>query len=224
MGRSQHCTRTLNIRPLIDFSNIAISATSLDRLCSPSAPPLIPIRVSHHFRPPKGPVRPRRAAPTRPATFLIPGHEDKPAMTERCRRSVAHDFTSAAHMSCPQTDQSPAPHSSTHGTIPIEIYLKPALSSASYTLPERRPWDPRRDIWRAERLARRLREDKQRADSQSSYGEFNCLPRPRAPPTRLLPMASSVTTRSTKRVLPPSSHQETKHLRRSRKRTASIPR
>ena len=61
-----------------------------------------------------------------------------------------------------------------------------ALSSASYVLPERRPWDPRRGIWRAERLARRLREDKQRADSQSSYGEFN-------PP----PSATSTTSNST---------------------------
>ena len=74
----------------------------------------------------------------------------------------------------------------THGTIPIEIYVLLALSSALYVLPERRPWDPRRGIWRAERLARRLREDKQRADSQSSYGEFN-------PP----PSATSTTSNST---------------------------
>lgn len=54
-----------------------------------------------------------------------------------------------------------------------------ALSSASYVLPERRPWDARRGIWRAERQERKDREDredKERADSGSSYGEFNPLP------------------------------------------------
>ena len=56
-----------NIRPLNDFSKIATSATSSDRLPSPLL--LTRIRVSHHFRPPTGPVRPHRAAPTRPATF-----------------------------------------------------------------------------------------------------------------------------------------------------------
>ena len=74
----------------------------------------------------------------------------------------------------------------THGTIPIEIYVMLALSSASYVLPERRPWDPRRGIWRAERQERNEREDKERADSGSSSGEFN-------PP----PSASSTTSNST---------------------------
>lgn len=69
----------------------------------------------------------------------------------------------------------------THGTIPIEIYVMLALSSASYVLPERRPWDSRRGIWRAEQQERMEREDKERADSGSSYGEFN--PRPSATPT-----------------------------------------
>lgn len=32
----------------------------------------------------------------------------------------------------------------THGTIPIEIYVMLAVSSASYVLPPRRPWDPAR--------------------------------------------------------------------------------
>lgn len=31
-----------------------------------------------------------------------------------------------------------------HGTIPIEIYVMSALSSTSYVLPPRRPWDPSR--------------------------------------------------------------------------------
>jgi len=61
-----------------------------------------------------------------------------------------------------------------------------ALSSASYVLPERRPWDPRRGIWRAERHERMEREDKERADSGSSSGEFN-------PP----PSATSITSTST---------------------------
>jgi len=63
----------------------------------------------------------------------------------------------------------------THGTIPIEIYVMLALSSASYVLPQRRPWD-RSGIWRAERQERKDREDKEdkeRADSGSSNGEFN---------------------------------------------------
>ena len=74
----------------------------------------------------------------------------------------------------------------THGTIPTEIYVMLALSSASYVLPERRPWDPRRGIWRAERQEKKEREDKERADSGSSYGEFN-------PP----PCATSTTSAST---------------------------
>lgn len=32
----------------------------------------------------------------------------------------------------------------THGTIPIEIYVMSALSSSTYVLPQRRPWDPLR--------------------------------------------------------------------------------
>ena len=63
-----------------------------------------------------------------------------------------------------------------------------ALTSASYVLPERRPWDPRRGIWHAERQHRKDKdhEDKERADSGSSYGEFN-------PP----PSATSTTSAST---------------------------
>jgi protein-serine/threonine kinase len=63
----------------------------------------------------------------------------------------------------------------THGTIPIEIYVMLALSSASYVLPQRRPWD-RSGISRAERqerMEREDKEDKERADSGSSNGEFN---------------------------------------------------
>ena len=53
------------------------------------------------------------------------------------------------------------------GTVRTEIYVMLALSSASYVLPERRPWDPRCGTWRAERQEKMEREDKERADART---------------------------------------------------------
>lgn len=80
-----------------------------------------------------------------------------------------------------------------------------ALSSASYVLPERRPWDSRRSIWRAEREERKDREDredKERADSGSSYGEFN------PPPSATSSSSASVTTLHATGVLDNGDDQE----------------
>jgi protein-serine/threonine kinase len=41
----------------------------------------------------------------------------------------------------------------THGTIPIEIYVMNSISSTSYALPPRRPWDPARVLPDAARQA-----------------------------------------------------------------------
>ena len=96
----------------------------------------------------------------------------------------------------------------THGTIPIEIYVMLALSSASYVLPERRPWDARRGIWRAERQERMEREDKERADSGSSYGEFNPPPSATPTPTNSASASTSTIPHATPPVLDGGDDQE----------------
>jgi hypothetical protein len=46
-----------------------------------------------------------------------------------------------------------------HGTIPIEIYVMSAISSTSYILPPRRPWDPARPSLTRNDCSNRLESD-----------------------------------------------------------------